>query len=124
MKLRLIPAIVAPLLLVTIIPTPVRAETLNARCLLQINGTTYVDSLCNFTDYSDYDSFSAGDAQVFGYLYRNEGVGSLCWNKGRYNKAEACFEGLTRSGACWSNPNAPERTDPFVDDVKLCAWAL
>lgn len=130
MKLRSISAIVAPLLLISIAPTPARAANLNATCLLQINGRTYLDSSCSFESDSDSDFFS--DLRIsgttpgtFGYLFRDQGVGSLCWNGGgRALHAETCFEGLTRSGACWSNPNAPERANPSeIDDVKFCAWA-
>lgn len=148
MKLRLIPAIVAPLLLVTIIPTPVRAETLNARCLLQVNGSTYLDDLCNFTSDTDSDSFTDAKIQItcpdgvdasqescygyqqrvtrpgaFGVLFRESGVGRLCWNQKTSTHAQSCFDGLRRAGACWSNPNASTASGE-IDDVKFCAWAL
>jgi hypothetical protein len=130
-------------------PTAVQASTLNAKCLLEIDGTIHMDDRCNFTGDRDSDSFSdlrllvvcpngvdvaktscAGSEQkvarpgVFGYLFRENGVASLCWNMGNMRKASPCFEGLQRSGACWSNPRAKNRSGPSqVSKVKFCAWA-
>jgi hypothetical protein len=130
-------------------PTAVHASSLNAKCLLEIDGTTYMDDRCNFTGDTDSDSFSdlrllvicpngvdasrtscTGSEQkvarpgVFGYLFRQKGVAFLCWNMGTMLKASPCFEGLRRSGACWSNPRAKNRSGPSqVSKVKFCAWA-
>lgn len=128
----------------------VNAAELNAKCLLVINGVTKLDDRCSFKSYSDHDflsdermlitcpngqnaedTFCYGYQQrvtrqgVFAYLYRDNGVGSLCWNQGTSRKADWCFEGLRRDGACWSNSSARHRSNPNrVSSVKLCAWAL
>ncbi len=130
-------------------PTVVQANTLNAKCLLEIDGTTYMDDRCNFTSDTDSDYFSdlrllvicpngvdvsktscSGSEQkvarpgVFGYLFREKGIASFCWNTGTLRKASPCFEGLRRSGACWTNPKAKSRSGPAkVSSVKFCAWA-
>ena len=101
---------------------PSLADKLNAKCLLQIDGKTYLDDKCQFTSDGDGDFFSdqkilvtcpnGRDADttscygyeqtvtrkgVFGYLFRgDDGVARLCWNEGEMRKAEPCFEGLTR----------------------------
>jgi hypothetical protein len=134
---------------VSLSPKVVQANTLNAKCLLEIDGTTYMDDRCNFTSDADSDSFSdlrllvvcpngvdaaktscAGSEQtvarpgVFGYLFREKDIASFCWNMGTLRKASPCFEGLRRSGACWSNPRARNRSGPAkVSKVKFCAWA-
>jgi hypothetical protein len=150
MNIRHTFSFIAPLILVSSLsPTTVHASTLNAKCLLEIDGTTYLDDRCNFTSDTDSDSFSdlrllvvcpngvdasktscAGSEQtvarpgVFGYLFREKGVASFCWNMGTLRKASPCFEGLRRSGACWINPRAKNRSGPAqVSKVKFCAWA-
>lgn len=134
-----------------IAPAPARAQSLNAKCLLQIDGVTHLDDRCYFEIGSDSDYFSdlrivvscpdgrsadvapcAGAEQrvtrpgIFGYLLRTpEGVASLCWNDSVLRRADPCFEGLTRDGACWANPRAAYRYNPSeVSNVKFCAWAL
>jgi hypothetical protein len=143
-------AFIAPFLLISsLYPDPVQARSLNATCSLEIDGTTYMDDRCHFSSDTDSDFFSdlrlrvtcpngldtektscAGAAQkvknpgVFGYIFREKGVGSLCWNMGTMLKASPCFEGLRRKGACWSNPRAKSRYDASkVSAVKFCAWA-
>jgi hypothetical protein len=151
MNLRLTLVSFSPLLLVSnLYPDPVQAASFNARCLLQINGTTYMDGSCRFSSDADIDSFTdlrllvtcpngidasktscygyeqkVARAGVFGYLFRKREVASLCWNEGKMRKASPCFEGLRRSGACWSNPNAINRDRPStLSAVKFCAWAI
>ena len=38
-------------------PTPVQALAVNAKCLLQIDGTTYMDGSCHFSNEPDSDFF-------------------------------------------------------------------
>ncbi|WP_286390174.1 hypothetical protein [Pseudanabaena mucicola] len=126
-----------------------RALEINAECLLVIDGVTYLGGKCNFkssysTDFfqndrllitcpdgrSAEDTFCGGAQQriarqgVFGYLYRDNGIGSLCWNQLKSRRAEQCFEGLKRQGACWSNPSSRYRDNPNkVTSVRFCVWA-
>jgi len=125
-----------------------QTRTLNAKCTLKIDGTVHLDDRCHFSSTADSDSFDdlrllivcpngrdaaqtdcAGYEQrvarqgVFGYLFRESGVGRLCWNEGSMRKAQSCFEGLRRTGACWSNPRAVASGDASRSrSVELCAW--
>jgi len=125
-----------------------QTRTLNAKCTLKIDGTVHLDDRCHFSSTADSDSFDdlrllivcpngrdaaqtdcAGYEQrvarqgVFGYLFRESGVGRLCWNEGSMRKAQSCFEGLRRTGACWSNPRAMASGDASRSrSVELCAW--
>ena len=121
----------------------------NSRCLLEIDGTTYLDGRCYFKNGAKDDFFqdprlqitcpngvdaakaSCSGAEervtkpgVFGYLFRDKGKGlaSLCWNERKLRKATPCFLGLRRSGACWSNPRAKKYGDSKVQAIKFCAW--
>ena len=123
-------------------------RTLNAKCTLKIDGVVQIDDRCHFSSTADSDSFDdlrllvvcpngrdaavadcAGYEQrvarqgVFGYLFRDSGVARLCWNEGSMRKAQSCFEGLRRTGACWSNPRATVSGDASRSrSVELCAW--
>ncbi|MEM1369376.1 MAG: hypothetical protein AAGG02_15480 [Cyanobacteria bacterium P01_H01_bin.15] len=153
MTITKILAAVSPVLLLSpLLMASVKAQSLNAKCLLQIDVVTYLDERCHYEIGDDTDFFSdlqivvscpdgrnveeafcAGAVQqvtragFFGYLFRTpEGVAELCWNEGVMRRAIPCFEGLTRDGACWSNPQARHRygtTDQF-SNVKLCALAI
>jgi hypothetical protein len=119
----------------------------NSRCLLEIDGTTYLDGRCYFKNGAKDDFFrdprlqitcpngvdaakaSCSGAEqrvttpgVFGYLFRDKGLASLCWNERTMTKASPCFPGLRRSGACWSNPRAKKYGDSKVQAIKFCAW--
>lgn len=147
---RLLTASLPILLFIILRPLAAKATTLNAKCLLAINGKTYMNGPCKFTSDEDTDFFTddrllitcpnGQDASrsscygyqekvsrkgVFGYLYRlPTGSASLCWNDGTMRKASPCFEGLSRKGACWINPSARSRHDPAIlYSVKSCAWA-
>ena len=124
------------------------SRTLNARCSLKIDGATVMNSPCHFSSDARGDSFDDlrllivcpngrsaettncyGYEQrtarngVFGYLSRAGGVAQLCWNGGTYRKAQECYEGLRRTGACWSNPLAPASGNPRQSrNIELCAW--
>lgn len=128
----------------------VQANDVNAKCLLQIDGKTYLDGRCHFKNGAEDDFFrdprlqitcpngvdaakaSCSGAEqrvtkpgVFGYLFRDQGIASLCWNEGTMRKATPCFQGLRRSGACWSNPSAKKTYgDAKEQSVKFCAWKI
>ena len=148
---RILTAVCPALLLIPFFVTPLQAQSLNAKCLLQIDRVTHIDGPCYFKIGKDSDYFSdlriviscpdgrstdistcAGADQrvtqpgIFGYLLRtHEGVASLCWNDSVLRRATPCFEGLTRKGACWVNARANHRYSPTqVSDIKFCAWAL
>jgi len=69
---------------------------------------------------------------IFGYLYRdvdyvptrNGKQARICWNGGRMRKAESCFDGLERNGACWQSNAAtqPGITQRF-SKVSFCAYS-
>jgi len=69
---------------------------------------------------------------IFGYLYRNGDYmptrngkqARICWNGGRWRKAESCFDGLERNGACWQSNAAiqPGITQSF-SKVSFCAYS-
>ena len=132
-----------------IIPGPAVSRPLNANCLLVIDGTTRMSSKCSFSSDSDSDSFSdekllvvcpdgrsvvhsscygyeqrVATQGVFGFLFRRGNSGDLCWNKGTMRKANICFDGLRRSGACWESASAKNRHLESWHQVKFCAWAL
>ena len=127
----------------------VQANEVNARCLLQIDGTTYLHGRCHFKNGAESKSDFFRDPRlqitcpngvdaakascsgaeervtkpgVFGYLFRDKGLASLCWNERTMRKATPCFQGLRRSGACWSNPSAKKYGDSNLYAVKFCAW--
>ena len=141
---------IVPLLLISSLPVaPAHSQELNAKCVLKIDGKTVMNDRCQFQGDADRDRFSdlrivivcpngvdatkadcAGAEErvkrpgIFGVLFRQEGVASLCWNRGRFRRAEQCFEGLQRSGACWINPTAKSYYgDQKVSNIKFCAWA-
>ena len=148
--MHLLTAFLPSLLLITLGAQAGKATTVNARCLLVIDGRTHMNGPCKFTNVDDSDFFTDGrllitcpDGQdasksscygyqqkvsrkgVFGYLYRQPtGSASLCWNEGTGRKADPCFEGLRRNGACWINSSARSRVEPtMVSSVRFCAWA-
>lgn len=152
MNIRLpIASVSALFLMSSLSPALAESNQVNARCLLRINGKTYMDDRCQFKRGKDSDYFSdlriqitcpnGRDASesycsgveervtkpgVFGLLVREKDVASLCWNVGKFRTATPCFQGLRRSGACWANPRAKDtyNTPPETHSVKFCAWAL
>lgn len=125
-----------------------QTRTLNAKCTFKIDGVLQLDDRCHFSSTADVDSFDdlrmlivcpngrdaavddcAGYEQrvarrgVFGYLFRDSGVARLCWNEGNMRKAQSCFDGLRRTGACWSNPRAIASSEASRPrSIELCAW--
>lgn len=70
---------------------------------------------------------------IFGYLYRDgtsnmpQGNGysaNICWNDGWMRKAESCFDGLSREGACWKSNSAKARHGGTRHNIRFCAYAL
>lgn len=69
---------------------------------------------------------------IFGYLYRDADYMStrngkqarICWNGGKMRKAESCFDGLERNGACWQSNAAtqPGITQQFTR-ISFCAYS-
>ena len=120
---------------VTFSSLPSGAADKTAQCSLTIDGRERFSSNCTFKaskDGSDY--FTDGNLVItcpngeraevalcygyeqrisrkgtFGYLFRNGTTASLCWNEGSYRKADACYDGLRREGACWKSANAKNR---------------
>ena len=70
---------------------------------------------------------------AFGYLYRdgtsnmpqgNGNSANICWNDGWMRKAESCFDGLSREGACWKSHSAKARHGGTRHNIRFCAYAL
>ncbi|MFM2163510.1 MAG: hypothetical protein RLZZ383_3022 [Pseudomonadota bacterium] len=127
-------------------------RALNAKCKLTIDGVIHLDGRCHFASHRGFDEFDdlrmrivcpggqppevamcAGAEEivvqkgVFGSLQRDGATAALCWNGGQFRKAGPCYQGLTRTGACWSSPRAVETWTPGepgpLHHVELCAWA-
>jgi len=125
-------------------------RTINAKCSLKIDGVTHMNSQCHFSSDARGDSFDdlrllivcpngrsaettncygyeqrTARSGVFGYLFRSGGVAQLCWNGGTYRKAQECYEGLRRTGACWANSHAPSTDNAKqTRNIELCAWRI
>jgi len=110
-----------------------------AKCLLVVNGKTYINGSCEFEFTGDSGSFRIDDKKqrlgcyeydlgpgrcsgaatkvvrngTFGGLdVIQPGVGKFWWNEGTMRKGEARIPGiLRRNGACWESTS-----------VKVCAW--
>jgi hypothetical protein len=92
------------------------AQARPAKCLLQVNGTTYIDGPCDFDPSRKGDGsfqITGAGGKHFAYVYvEGGGKASAHWNGvlGE-NRAHDPLGTLTRDGACWVNATA-----------KLCAW--
>jgi hypothetical protein len=119
--------------------TPMPASAKAAKCLLVVDGKTYINGYCDFQFEGGNGSFSFDDKKLrlgcysfdlgpgqcsgaltkvtqrgtFGGLsIQKPGVGKFWWNAGELRKGSVVMsEPLYRDGACWSNRR-----------VKLCAW--
>jgi hypothetical protein len=128
------------------------AATLNARCLLSINGTIWMNGKCSFKKVSGETDIASDEKMliicpdrlpveksdcygyqqrivrpgVFTYLYHSGDLkGILCWNGNKSRKADECFSGLIRNGACWSSDQARLMSRPEPPySIRFCAWAL
>lgn len=97
-----------------IVALPAQARL--AKCLLQVEGQTYIDGPCDFEPSRKGDGsfqITGESGKHFAYVYvEGDGKASAHWNGilGE-NRAHDPLGMLTRDGACWSNATA-----------KLCAW--
>jgi tetratricopeptide (TPR) repeat protein len=124
------------------------SRVLNSTCSLKIDGSFEMRGKCYFNTGKDEDEFddlklrircidgtiwrrdkfpcAASQAQsalmgVFGSIERDAGVATLCWNAGT-KVSQTCYLGLTRKGACWSNPTARSQlVGEKTYDVEFCA---
>lgn len=87
-----------------------------AKCLLEVDGQTFIDGACDFRPLSGGN----GDFQItgpngtyFAYLYVGaDGNGTGHWNEEPGSgHAHTPLGPLAREGACWTS-----------ETVKLCAW--
>ena len=115
-----------------------RSNAKIAKCLLVVEGKTYINGNCSFEFIGGDGSFSFDDNKMaskcsyydlgpgkctmasrrvtrkgtFGQLQiKRPGVGTIYWNGGNALHAQGSIEPVYRDGACWSNQKA-----------KLCAW--
>ncbi|MCL3882676.1 hypothetical protein [Marivita sp. GX14005] len=92
------------------------AQARPAKCLLEVQGKTFIDGSCEFHTLSSNDGsfqITGANGMHFAYLYvEGDGKASAYWNgEIGENRAHDPLGTLTRDGACWSNTTA-----------KLCAW--
>lgn len=94
------------------------ANALVGRCLLEVDGTRYLDGRCNI-DIDESGSFSIGAGQTtrakyFAYVNVGPGASQAAgyWNgQAAADRAHTDLGLLTRDGACWVNSRA-----------RVCAW--
>ena len=132
-------AIIAALALIAApaIADPSSAFKGNGRCVLVVDGKTYIDGRCEIDLQANGDfhfddgrlktecaAFDLGPGEctmantlvvrngTFGQLAISApDVGTMFWNEGRYLHGQAPIHNLHRRGACWRN-----------DRAKLCAY--
>jgi hypothetical protein len=98
---------------------PAAAETLpRAKCLLEIEGETYISGPCPVVLDEDGSLTLGADGKTNpkGYfamvLVSGKNAGDAYWNEAPGSThAQGSLGEVTRHGACWSN-----------DQVRLCAW--
>ncbi len=95
----------------------VSAHASPAKCLIQIDGTTYMNNDCNFSAIGDDGSFSIGTDdslnRYFAYVLIYEGVANASWNGVEAaSHAHNSLGEMKRNGACLYN-----------DRAIICAWA-
>lgn len=88
-----------------------------AQCLLQVDGTTYLNGDCNFSAFGEDGSFSMGTDdpgnRYFAYVIMYEGVANASWNGVEAaSHAHNSLGEMKRNGACRYN-----------DRAIICAWA-
>jgi len=105
-------------LVLTALFLSVSAHAYTAQCLLQIDGTTYINGDCNFSPHDDgTGSFSIGtddpNSLYFAYVNIFDGVAYGYWNGSSTSKhAHDSLGELKHNGAC-----------RFNDKAIICAWA-
>ena len=94
------------------------------RCLLVVNGRTFLSGPCNFEPLDKDGSFMFGQKgnPYFAYLlrYPNETWGS--WNENpQSSHADASLGSMRQQGACWINVTGGfSGGEPGTN--KICAW--
>ena len=105
-------------LLLLTLTTTVAAAPSNGKCLLEVNGETYLDGTCAI-EISEGGDFTIGvsdtnPSKYFAYVtITGKNQAEASWNgKEAASHAQEPIAGtLSRKGACWQNKNA-----------KICAW--
>lgn len=92
------------------------AQARPAKCLLEIEGKTYIDGQCDFKPLHKSDGsfqITGANGKHFAYVYVDGGqTATAHWNGAiGENRAHDPLGNLTRDGACWNSKT-----------VKLCAW--
>ena len=98
--------------------TPAGAELLRAKCVLEIDGETYIEGPCPVVmeDDGSFTLGADGKSQVSGYfamvIVNGPDTASAYWNEAPGSShAQGELGEVHRDGACWSNARA-----------RLCAW--
>ena len=98
------------------VPLGAASHARPAKCLLEVNGVTYIDGACDFRSLED----GTGSFQItgpkgtyFAYLYvEGANRATAHWNEEPgASHAHSPLGSLRRVGACWTS-----------ETVKLCAW--
>ena len=106
--------------------TPGRAD--EGRCLIKVNGRTFLKGTCNI-EIRAGGSFTVGvgdqsRSKHFAYvnLDSTSGKAQAYWNgsnPGNDHAGELILDELTRRGACWSNNEKKKRKKATT---MICAW--
>lgn len=90
----------------------VASQLFTGKCLLEINGTKYIDGQCEISMNKD-GSFQIIKAGYFASVNIEEkNIASGYWNEEKGARhAHSPLGDLTRKGACWQNSTS-----------KVCAW--
>ena len=91
-------------------------QTRRADCVLEVDGSRYIDGLCDFSPIDTDGSFvvtSKRNSSLFAYVNMNgDGSAQGSWTgPGGASNAHEDLGQLSRNGGCWSNATA-----------KVCAW--
>ena len=99
-------------------PAAAEEETLTAKCLLEIDGETYISGPCPVVldDEGSFTLGADGKTDPEGYfamvLVSGKNIADAYWNEAPASThAQGSLGEVIRHGACWSNARA-----------KICAW--
>ncbi len=105
-------------LLLSAVPAAAAEETLTAKCLLEIDGETYLSGPCPVVldEEGSFTLGADGKTDPEGYfatvLVSGKDVADAYWNEAPASThAQGSLGEVTRHGACWSSARA-----------KICAW--
>ncbi|WP_139020659.1 hypothetical protein [Bradyrhizobium sp. ORS 285] len=102
------------LALLVLAATPVRAVTTPVQCTLVVDGTSYIDGVCEFTRDNREGSFSIYGDQYWATVDVGRDGGEAFWNEAAgATHAQSRLGEVRRSGGCWQNARA-----------RICAVAL